>query len=62
MRVVVLASGEVGDTTVTQSLDDTYGLDDQAVIAAKQWKFRPGMKDGKPVAVEVTIEMMFTLR
>ncbi len=30
--------------------------------ASKQWKFKPGTKDGKPVAVEVTIEMTFTLK
>jgi TonB family protein len=62
MRVVVLDSGDVGDVQVTKSLDDKYGLDQQAVKAAKQWKFKPGTKDGKPVAVEVTVEMTFTLK
>lgn len=62
MAVVVLDSGDVGDVQVTKSLDDKYGLDQQAVKAAKQWKFKPGMRDGKPVAVEVTIEMTFTLK
>jgi outer membrane biosynthesis protein TonB len=37
-------------------------LDAQAVLAAKQWLFNPGMKDGVAVAVRVTIEMSFTLR
>jgi hypothetical protein len=32
------------------------GLDAQAVLAAKQWLFKPGMRDGVPVAVRVTIE------
>ena len=62
MAVVVLDSGDVGDVQVTKSLDDKYGLDQQAVKAAKQWKFKPGMRDGKPVAVDVTIEMTFTLK
>jgi TonB family protein len=62
MGVVVLASGEVGDVRITKSLDAEHGLDQQAIKAAKQWKFKPGMKDGKPVAVEVTIEMTFTLK
>jgi beta-lactamase regulating signal transducer with metallopeptidase domain len=44
------------------TLDDKYGLDQQAIVAAKQWKFEPGKKDGKPVAVEVAIELTFTLR
>jgi periplasmic protein TonB len=62
MSVVVLSDGTVGDVTVVRSLDPIYGLDAQAVSAAKQWLFAPGMKDGTPVAVRVTIEMTFTLR
>jgi protein TonB len=62
LRAVVLASGDVGDVKVVQSLDDKYGLDRNAVTAAGQWKFVAGRKDGKPVAVEVTIEMTFTLK
>jgi TonB family protein len=62
MRVVVRESGGVGDVQVTQSLDAEYGLDQEAIKAAKQWIFNPGMKDGKPVAVEVTVQMTFTLK
>ena len=62
MSVVVLGSGDVGDVHITKSLDAEYGLDQQALKATKQWKFKPGMKDGKPVAVRVTIEMTFTLK
>jgi len=47
--------------TVVRSLDPTFGLDAQAVIAARQWIFKPGTKDGQPVAVRVMIEMTFTL-
>jgi hypothetical protein len=32
------------------------------VKAAKEWKFKPGVKDGKPVAVQVMIEMRFSLK
>ena len=41
---------------------NVLGLDQQAVKAAKQWRFRPGTKDGKAVAVSVTLEMRFTLK
>ena len=62
MAVVVLETGDVGDVQISRSLDAEYGLDQQAIKAAKQWKFKPGMREGKPVAVEVTVEMTFTLK
>ncbi|HUK32676.1 MAG TPA: energy transducer TonB [Vicinamibacterales bacterium] len=62
LSVVVQADGTVGDVAVEQSLDDTTGLDRQAVNAMKQWTFKPGTKDGKPVAVNVDVQMKFTLQ
>jgi protein TonB len=62
IRAVVLASGDVADVEIVKSLDDKYGLDRNAVATAKQWKFAAGSKDGKPVAVEITLEMTFTLK
>jgi protein TonB len=62
LSTVVLSDGAVGDVTVSKSLDSTLGLDQQAVKAMKQWRFKPGMKDGKPVAVRVNVEMNFTLK
>jgi periplasmic protein TonB len=62
LSAVVLEDGTVGDVQVTRSLDDKYGLDEEAVNALKQWTFRPGTKDGKPVRVQVTVEMAFTLK
>jgi protein TonB len=62
LGVVVAVDGTVGEVTVTQSLDQEYGLDEQAIKAVKQWRFKPGTKDGKPVPVRVSIEMTFTLK
>jgi periplasmic protein TonB len=62
LRVVVLPDGTVGEVTIAQSLDSVYGLDDEAVKAVKQWRFEPGAKNGKPVAVEVEITMTFSLK
>lgn len=62
LDVVVQSDGTVGDVRVKRSLDTVYGLDRQAVKAMKQWEFRPGKKDGKPVAVRVEVEMNFALK
>jgi protein TonB len=62
LSTVVRVDGSTSDVAVTRSLDTTYGLDGQAVDALKQWKFDPGMKDGKAVAVRVSVEMTFTLK
>ena len=62
LSVVIEADGTVGEVSVTKSLDTVHGMDHQAVEAAKQWRFKPGMKDGKPVAVRVDITMTFTLK
>jgi TonB family protein len=62
LSAVVLTDGTVGEVTVTKSLDREYGLDDQAVSALKQWRFKPGTKKGSPVAVRVDVEIKFTLK
>ena len=62
LAAVVEKDGNVGTVEVTRSLDKMYGLDESAVDAARLWRFEPGQKDGKPVAVKVSIELTFTLR
>jgi protein TonB len=60
MDCVVLADGTVGDVKVTQSLDTD--LDKEAVDTLRKWQFKPGTVDGKPVPVQVMVEMSFTLK
>jgi protein TonB len=62
LECVVLPDGTVGPVEVVRSLDSSFGLDQEAVKAAKLWRFRPGSRFGEPVAVLVTIELTFTLR
>ena len=62
LECVVMPDGSVGAVRITRSLDSQFGLDQQAVDTLKQWRFRPGMKDGAPVPVLVTVEMSYTLR
>ncbi len=62
VECVVLPDGTVGEASVTKSLDSVFGLDQEALKAAKRWRFIPGRRLGQPVPVLVTIELTFTLR
>jgi protein TonB len=62
VECVVLPDGTVGDARIVRSLDRRFGLDDEALAAAKKWRFRPGTLNGRPVPVVVTIELMFSVR
>lgn len=62
LECIVQPDGSVAQVNVVKSLDPVFGLDQEAVKAAKQWKFVPGLRNGQPVPVYITIEMTFTLR
>jgi TonB family protein len=57
--VVVDENGVPRELKVLRPLG--LGLDETAIEAVRQWKFQPGMKDGKAVAVQATIEVNFRL-
>jgi TonB family protein len=62
LEVTVMPDGTVGDVKVVRSLDPIFGLDQAAIEAAKQWRFRPGMRGNQPTESKLTIELTFTLR
>jgi protein TonB len=63
LSCIVLATGEVGSCQITKSLDsNNFGLDDEAIKAAKKFKFKPAMRQGKPVPVRVNIVLDFNMR
>ena len=57
--LIVGADGRPRDMKVLRSLG--MGLDQKAIEAVRQWKFEPAMKDGKPVAVQINVEVNFRL-
>jgi protein TonB len=61
LEIVVTREGRAGDVRVTRSLDPG-GLDDEAIEAARQWRFEPGRLAGVPVDVLVSVAMDFTIR
>ena len=62
LACVVQPDGSVSDARVARSLDSMFGLDQEAIAAARRWRFLPGTHRGRPVATRVTIEVAFTLR
>lgn len=62
MSAVVLVDGTVTDIHITRSLDQSFGLDEEAKKTAAQWRFRPGTRLGQPVNVRILIELDFNLR
>jgi protein TonB len=59
LLAVVGPDGTPKNLQVARSLG--MGLDDKAIAAVKTWRFQPGMKDGHPVAVQISIEVNFHL-
>lgn len=59
LQVTVGVDGTAQEIHVVKGIDP--GLDLNAVEAVSKWKFKPGTKDGEPVAVRVNIEMNFRL-
>jgi protein TonB len=62
VECVVQTTGVCTDIRVKRSFNPPFGLDDQAMKAAAEWRFRPGLRRGQPVPVLVTMEIAFTLR
>lgn len=60
LECVVLPDGTVGDIRVNERLHPQ--LDEEAVRTLRRWTFKPGMKEGVAVPVQVEVEMHFTLR
>jgi len=60
LSVVIGADGQVREAKVVQPLEPS--LDEKAIAAVKNWKFAPATKDGRPVTVQVDVEVSFQLR
>jgi len=59
LYVEVDPSGKATNIRVLHSLG--LGLDEKAMEAVKKWRFKPGVKDGRPVTVQAQIEVNFRL-
>jgi len=59
LSIVILPDGTTTNIRVVRPLG--LGLDEKAIEAVQKWKFRPSLKDGKPVAVSANVEVNFRL-
>jgi len=57
--LIVGPDGKPRDVKVARALG--MGLDEKAIQAVRNWKFEPAMKDGRPVAVQINVEVNFRL-
>lgn len=59
LAIIIDKKGEVVDAKVVKGLG--HGLDENAVVAVKEWRYKPAEKDGVPVAVKMEVTVDFFL-
>jgi len=59
LSMVVDEQGHPRDLRVVRGLG--FGLDAKALEAVRQWRFQPALKDGRPVNVQISVEVEFHL-
>ena len=60
LYAIIRADGSVDDVKVLNSLDSR--LDETAARALGRWHFRPGTRNGEPVALEAVVEVPFRMK
>jgi TonB family protein len=59
LRLLVDETGSVKNIRIVRGLPD--GLNEKAIEAGYKLRFKPAMKDGKPVSYSTVVEMTFKL-
>jgi TonB family protein len=59
-EAVIRRDGSIDVVRLVRSLG--FGLDQNAIRALKEWRFRPATKSGVPVDVTMNVEVRFNLR
>lgn len=59
LHVIVAKDGSVGNLKI---ISGDPLLVDAALKAVRQWRYQPALLDGKPVEVDTTIDVLFTLK
>jgi protein TonB len=59
VRFTVDESGRPRDIAISRPLG--FGLDDEAVLCVKKWRFKPAKNHGRPVSAAISVEVSFRL-
>jgi len=62
VEVKINLDGSVSEAKVLESLGESNGCDEAAILALKSVKWKPALKDDKPVACSVKIPLQFKLK
>lgn len=57
---IIELDGKVSDAKVISSTDPVF--DAPALDAVRQWRYKPARKEGEPIAIAVTVPVVFQLR
>lgn len=61
LTLVIGTDGHVCDAKLVRSSSRDKDFNEKVVTAVKEWRFEPARKEGKPVPVEVSLEINFNL-
>jgi protein TonB len=61
LLITIDREGRVGEVEVLRSPDPRYGFDLAAIEAVRQWRYRPALLDGRPVAVQASVMVEFAI-
>ena len=62
LEAIVRKDGTVGQVKVLRSPGANLGFEEAAISAVKQWRYKPGVQNGRPVDVYFTIIVEFILK
>ena len=61
LQAVIGSEGQVGSVVVLKETPPRVGFGESAAEAVTRWRYRPGTLHGAPVAVRMTLTVVFTL-
>ena len=61
LLIVIDREGRVGEIEVLRAPDPRFGFDLAAIEAVKQWRYQPALLAGRPVAVQASVTIEFTI-